>query len=230
MKNEILHKYKYIYHRGYYDNKEIPENSLLAFEKAIKLNMPIEFDLRLLKDNTIIVFHDDNLKRLTGIDKKISKCTYDEIKNLKLLDTNQYIMTFKELLDYVDGRVPLDIEIKHNLFSFKIEKEVSKILDKYKGDFIIKSFMPTTVLYYKLFRKDYIRGQLINYFIKNCKINQRVFNFITKPDFLMFHKKIKNIKPYKNNPIFVFTIKNDKEYILYKDIYDGFVIENITIN
>ena len=53
MKNEILHKYKYIYHRGYYDNKEIPENSLLAFEKAIKLNMPIEFDLRLLKDKSI---------------------------------------------------------------------------------------------------------------------------------------------------------------------------------
>ena len=55
-----------IAHRGLYDNKKIPENSKLAFRRALLKNMPIELDVQLLSDDTLVVFHDENLKRMTG--------------------------------------------------------------------------------------------------------------------------------------------------------------------
>ena len=84
-RQDILQKYRYAYHRGFYDNRKIPENSLLAFKKCLEEKMPIELDLHLLKDGNIVVFHDDNLKRMTGLDKKLKDCTYEDIKDLKLL-------------------------------------------------------------------------------------------------------------------------------------------------
>ena len=75
-----------IAHRGIYDNKKIFENSIQSFKKALRYNIPIELDIHLLKDNTIIVFHDKNLKRITGLVliKKYEKFSLI-IQNLYLL-------------------------------------------------------------------------------------------------------------------------------------------------
>ena len=54
-------------HRGVHNNIDIPENSLLSFKKALKNNLNIEIDVQLTKDNVLIVFHDNNFKRMTGI-------------------------------------------------------------------------------------------------------------------------------------------------------------------
>ena len=68
-----------IAHRGVHDNKNTPENSLKAFYKALIEKYPIELDIQLTKDNEIVVFHDKNLKRMTGVDKNVSDLTLDEI-------------------------------------------------------------------------------------------------------------------------------------------------------
>ena len=60
-----------IAHRGIHDNIDIPENTLQAFKKAVKNNISIELDVQLTKDNVLVIFHDDNLKRMTGINKTI---------------------------------------------------------------------------------------------------------------------------------------------------------------
>ena len=46
-------KNKVIAHRGIHNNKTVPENSIKAFEKAIKRKIPIELDVHILKDNTL---------------------------------------------------------------------------------------------------------------------------------------------------------------------------------
>ena len=77
-------KNKIVAHRGYHDiNIGIPENSILSFKRAIDKNYLIEFDLHLLKDGNVVVFHDDNLKRMTGLDSPIKDKTYPELQNLK---------------------------------------------------------------------------------------------------------------------------------------------------
>ena len=100
---------KIIAHRGVFNNKDIPENSLKSFREAVKLNYDVEFDIHLTKDNILVVFHDDNLKRMTGSDKNIQDCTYDEIKDLKLLNTNEHIPTLDEVLKVIDNKVFMDI-------------------------------------------------------------------------------------------------------------------------
>ena len=58
-------KGRLIAHRGCHDiEKNVPENSMLAFDKAVENNYIIELDVHILKDGNIVVFHDDNLKRM----------------------------------------------------------------------------------------------------------------------------------------------------------------------
>ena len=87
-----------IAHRGVHNNIDIPENTLQAFKNAIKNNINIELDVRLTKDNILVVFHDDNLKRMTGINKNMDNITYDGLKDVKLLNTSDTIPTFNKAL------------------------------------------------------------------------------------------------------------------------------------
>ena len=102
-----------IAHRGAFDNVSIPENSIKAFQEAIKLGLAVEYDVQLTKDNVLVVFHDDNLYRMTGIDKKIEDVTFDEINKLTLLDTKEHIPTLKDVLNLINNKVFMDIEIKN---------------------------------------------------------------------------------------------------------------------
>ena len=150
MKNSFL-KNSVIAHRGIYDNKKIVENTIPAFKKAISKGYAIELDLHLSKDNKIIVFHDDTLDRLTDKKGKVESLPLEEIKKLKLLNVAS-IPTLEEVLELVKGEVPLLIELKDSR-GFTLEKEVSKILENYKGEFAIQSFDPRTVLWFRLFKK-----------------------------------------------------------------------------
>ena len=57
-------------HRGLH-NKNIPENSLRAFEKAVERGLGIELDIQLSKDGQVVVFHDFTLNRVAGVDGKV---------------------------------------------------------------------------------------------------------------------------------------------------------------
>lgn len=213
------YKNKIIAHRGIFDNKATPENSIKAFKLALDKNLTIELDVHLTKDNKLVVFHDDNLKRMTGIDSIIESFTLKEIKKLKLLDTNETIPTLDEVLKLIDSKVLLDIEIKVNKDVKKITKKLLETLDTYNGKVIVKSFNPLAVKEFKKNTNKYLVGLLIDYYSKN-----KVLNFLSKiniiipfcnPDFLGINKKIlntKNIKKYLNKlPIMVWTIKKEDE-------------------
>ena len=60
---------RFIAHRGLHDEAN-PENSLGAFQNAINNDHPIELDVHLISDGTVVVFHDSTLSRLTGKDRK----------------------------------------------------------------------------------------------------------------------------------------------------------------
>ena len=89
---------RFIAHRGLFDNRAIPENSMPAFRKAVANHYGIELDLQLSKDDQLVVFHDVSLKRMTGIDRKLVDCTYEELRNMSLLDTSEKIPLFADVL------------------------------------------------------------------------------------------------------------------------------------
>ena len=114
MKNLDFLSSNLIAHRGLHNDK-YPENSLGAFKRAIRKNYIIEFDVHLLKDGTAVVFHDDNLYRMCGKRKKIKDFTYDELKKIKLLDTNYTIPTLDSVLKLIEGKVPIIVELKYDV-------------------------------------------------------------------------------------------------------------------
>lgn len=235
---KISLKNLYISHRGYHNiNDGIPENSILSFKKSLDYNHIIELDVHLLKDNKIVVFHDDNLKRVTGIDKKIKDCTYDELNNLKLFNTKEIIPLFEDVLKLVNGKVMLDIELKSDNKVGKLEEELVKLLENYKGEFIVKSFNPFTIRWFNKNRPNYIVGLLCSNYkkekmniVKKFVLKHMLFNSFCKFDFLAYNihalpnKKISKYRK-KGFPIFVWVIRNTDELDRAKEYGDSFIFE-----
>ena len=216
-----------IAHRGIH-NEAIPENSMKAFSLALKKNIPIEFDVHILKDKNIVVFHDDNLKRMTNKDKFSKECTYEEIKDLKLKNTDEKIPLLKDVLKLVDGKVLLDIELKMDVTDHSLEDGLIEILKDYNGEVILKSFDYRKVKYLKK-HTNYKIGLLIKRMsgFKDFIIRNINFNILIKPDFLACNKNMldcKSVKTFKKD-IYIWTIKNKDELKIYKSDY--YISENI---
>ena len=213
-----------IAHRGLHYN--YLENTLGAFKEAIKNNYIIELDIRLTKDKKIIVFHDNNLFRITGINKNINESTYEELN--KIIN----IPTLQKVLNLVSGKDPIIIEIKLSKKLFQLEKELSKLLDNYNYRFAIQSFNPLSILWFRINKPKYIRGYLINSIyskniIINRLLNSRMLNKILKPNYLgvnlqyLKNNKIKNLR--RKYLIIGYTINNQEEYTEYKCYADNFI-------
>jgi glycerophosphoryl diester phosphodiesterase len=133
-------------HRG--DSVTAPENTLKAFESAIEHNADfIELDVQQTKDGVIVVMHDSNLKRTTGVDKNIWEVTYDEIKDL---DAGGWfgaefegtkIPTLSETLEFCKGEIMLNIELKPTGHEVDFEKNVVDIVyeKEFEEDCVIAS-------------------------------------------------------------------------------------------
>jgi len=89
-----------------------PENTLIAFEKAINLGVDgIELDVHLSSDNELIVIHDETVDRTTNGKGEINQLSVKELKALKI-DNEQQIPTLTEVLDLVNKRCFINIELK----------------------------------------------------------------------------------------------------------------------
>jgi glycerophosphoryl diester phosphodiesterase len=103
-----------IAHRGFHDlARGRPENTLAAFEAATAAHYAIECDVHPSADGIPVVFHDLMLERLAGDPRCVRDLTAAELGDLRIAGTPEWIPTLDELLDLVEGRVPLVIELKH---------------------------------------------------------------------------------------------------------------------
>ncbi len=212
-------------HRGLWDEKR-PENSLSAFRAAVDAGYGIETDVRLTRDEVPVVFHDEDLKRMCGVDKPFSEITYEELLQYKLHGTEK-IPTFAEFLEMVDGQVPLLIELKGYTSDTRLCEIIAPMLDTYKGDFVIESFNPLLLRQMKKLRPEIRRGQLVTNAtkvgvggsrIRNGVLYLMLMNFLSRPDFIAYDKKFpKNPSVFFANKLFgapkcVWTVKTPDEF------------------
>lgn len=131
-----------IAHRGLHDlNHDVWENTLPAFKRATKKNFAIECDVHLTADNEVVVFHDNALGRLTGTDGFISQRTAAEMTALRVGGTKDHPPLLSQLLDTVDGKVPLIIELKGIPgYDDGLVEAVGRHLEHYQGKAAIMSF------------------------------------------------------------------------------------------
>lgn len=226
-------------HRGLH-NAELPENSLAAFSNAIDNRVGFEFDIHLSADKIPVVFHDNNLKRITGIDRNISDLSLKELKELRLCGTDERIPTLSETLSLVSGRVPLLIELKQSKNNRELCEEVFKQLDNYKGEFIIESFDSRILKWVRTNRPNIIRGQLAS---KNSAKNRPPFsfllsqlclNFLSRPDFIAYNLNRRNvpalfiINKLLGKKLYIWTVKDETklkelEAADIGTIFEGFI-------
>ncbi len=220
-----------IAHRGLWD-ENAPENSLSAYRNAVEHDYPIEMDIQMSSDGELFCFHDDNMKRMTGMDKDIRTLTAAQIKELRI--GNEKIPTFKEFLETVNGKVPLLIEIKQQI-NKGVEKLTIDALKDYKGEYVIQSFDPFVMLKIKKLAPDVIRGQLGSsndkkglkwYIVRNLSLN-----FLVKPDFIHYCVNDLPITKKVTNglPLICWTIRNEEDLKKAKTYAVNFVFENIRV-
>lgn len=227
-------------HRGLYNNTDIPENSMTAFKKAIDKGYGIELDVHLTADNQLVVFHDDTLTRMCGINKKISKMPYSELAQYALLNSDEHIPLFRDVLALVNGQVPLIIELKvdegnQNLLCPLVWQQ----LEKYSGSYCIESFHPFVLQWFRRHQPQVVRGQLsCNFFKENphCDLvlylmSNLMTNFFTHPDFIAYKYLDMDNPAFRfNQKIFhimtvAWTIPNQPAYDHYKNQVDAIIFE-----
>ena len=110
------------------------ENSLECIRKGLEAGVSsIEIDVHITADGHIVVCHSRNVNRTTNGSGAINEMTIEQIKELRLLEngvvTDQQVPTLEEVLDVIDGRVELLLEIKRTNGNNKgIEQRVLEIL------------------------------------------------------------------------------------------------------
>ena len=202
-----------IAHRGLHDENRT-ENSMAAFRNALEHGYNIETDVHLLKSGEVVVFHDNTLKRVCGIDRKISSLTLDEIKSDKfLLPNGEHIPLFSEMLDLVDGKTGILLELKIDFhFDHRLEKAVYELI-KGKEDWIaVQSFSPFIIKWFNLNATEFYRGILSDSFV------QWLHNLCfcaTRPNFIAYgikHVKsiLKKCKKKECN-LLVWTIRTEDQ-------------------
>lgn len=123
-------------HRG--SSRKYVENTISAFQQAIDDGSDgIELDVQRTKDGQLVVFHDENLKRLTGVNQFVWELNWSEVKQLKLHALNEddlHIPLLEEVLSLVKPTsLTLNIELKNSLFFYPgLEAEVLKMVNNFE--------------------------------------------------------------------------------------------------
>lgn len=144
-----------IAHRGY--SKEYPENTMLAFKKAIEVGCDaIELDVHQSKDGHMMIFHDEELIRTTQITGSIRDFTAQELRNMdasilfKGIHENNSIPTLEEYFEFIRGQnITTVIELKNNVFAYPdMEERIIEMIKHYELDqnVILCSFSRNSIL------------------------------------------------------------------------------------
>lgn len=144
-----------IAHRGY--SKEYPENTMLAFRKAIEAGCnAIELDVHQSKDGHMMIFHDEELLRTTKISGYIRDFTSQELQNMdasilfKGVHENNRIPTLEEYFEFIrDQQITTVIELKNNVFIYPdMEERIIEMIKHYDLDekVILCSFSRNSII------------------------------------------------------------------------------------
>ena len=267
---EELLKHRYA-HRGLHHKPAIPENSLLAFEKAAEKGFGIELDIHLTKDNKLAVMHDSGLRRVTSVRSDhlayvpenagiecevtagctgiIEEMTLAEAKQYPLEESDERIPELREVLELINGRVPMIIELKpHGGNHEELCKRAVEELKDYEGTYCIESFNSFAVLTLKKEFPDRVRGQLGSDLIRDYKarvendprdgvkfdrftnslVRDLKMNRLTEPDFVAYRyeqKRNNSFRAYKGMKVF-WTIRDPLDLAVGEGLGAACIFEN----
>lgn len=151
-------------HRALHDvAKGRPENSRAAVRAALAAGYGVEIDLQLSRDGCAMVFHDDDLDRLTGETGLVCQRDADELRGIALTGGDEGIPDLAQVLALVAGRVPLVVELKDQHGGLgdvggALERAMARDIAGYDGPLALMSFNPHMVARLARLAPDVPRG------------------------------------------------------------------------
>lgn len=236
-----LFKKVYFAHRGLHDNAgDAPENSMAAFRKAVEAGLGMELDVQVTSDGVPVIFHDFSLERVCGAQGKVVNHTFKELQAYTLCQSKERIPRLSELLELVDGRVPLIVEIKAETADVSCCAVIDGLLRAYHGAYCIESFNPMVLWWFRLNRGDVVRGQLSSNFrregvywnILYFAMTHLLFNFLTKPDFIAYNHKFSEepgrriCRHLYRHPAAAWTVRSEQDLAALQGEYDVFIFDS----
>ncbi len=181
-------------HRGLHSrDKSVPENSLTAFRLAARAGYGIELDVHLSRDGQVVVFHDDDLKRVCGVEGCVEDYSYEQLRQFSLCGTQERIPLLSQALEVIRGRGPIILEVKTGRRNRELCRKTLELLNSYRGSVCVESFNPFVVAWFRFHARDMLRGQLSmpsKYY--NMKkswafiFSHCLMNFIARPQFIAY--------------------------------------------
>lgn len=228
-------------HRGMH-TEGVAENSLTAFRRAKENGFGIELDVRLSKDGELVVFHDDTLTRVAGVEGRVLDYTAEELSKMSLSGTSDGIPTFRQVLELIDGAVPMLIEIKMGTDESGVAEKFLEVIEGYKGEYIVESFNPLALRTVRKRRPDILRGILSDLYMKDPKYEGKLIyrlsqdlmlNFIMRPNFIAYSKRgyykptLKILGRIFRTPLITWTVKSkEEEREAYEHGFDTVIFED----
>ena len=215
-------------HRGLHDRSiGIPENSMAAFRRAIEHGFAVELDVHLLADGSLAVFHDSDLRRVTGREGVIEELSAAQLEEYHLDGTQETIPQFFQVLELFEGsQLPILVELKSYRGNHTALTEAAVTeLDRHQVPYVIESFDPRCLMWLHKHRPEIVRGQLAQDFLHGSEVDglshmQRrilthmAFNRVTHPNFVSFRfedrktRSLRRVRLLKSADIFYWTIRS----------------------
>lgn len=243
-----------------------PENSLASFAAACEAGFGIELDIQMTADGRIVVVHDNDLMRVAGDPRRIADLTYDELTRIPLFPSPskpgdarsaqagdgepaqvpqgyyQHVPLFSDVLKVVNGRVPIIVEYKFETNRYWDERDEEfmdlgdALLSAYDGTYVMESFHPGAVAWYRKHRPDVCRGQLAEASsfgngVLPWAAGSLGFNFLGRPDFVAYDWHGGNLPQVRaaramGATAVSWTVRSSDEYAICDDWFDRHIFES----
>jgi len=230
-------------HRGLHGG-QIPENSRAAFVAAVDAGYAIELDLQLSAEGEAMVFHDYDMKRLTGAAGPIRLQNAADLAD-RHLSNGETVPTLAEILELVAGRVPLLIEIKDQDGALganvgALEARTAELVNKARGPLAVMSFNPYAIYAMQRHAPDVPRGLVTSAFPKaswGMVPQSRLDDLAKIPDFIDCgacfishnhrHLDMDRVCEIKDTsaPVLCWTIKNQNDETMARQVADNITFE-----
>lgn len=227
---------QHVAHRGLFTpGTAAEENTIAAVERAIQAGFGVEIDVRATADDIIVVFHDDELERMTGGDGTVSMWGFQQLKKHQVGASGLPIPSLPDVMDTVDSRAPLFIEIKSSPKTDvqKLCAGVRHSFEGYPGPVAVMSFDPRVIKWFREYMPKYARGMVIGReFLLGIKSRIALSLAVSrcKPDFLACDI---NLMPNTfcskwraaGKPVLTWTVKSNEMEAIANQHADAMIFE-----
>lgn len=226
-------------HRGLWSPDGAPENSLGAFQAACEADYGIELDVQLSGDGEAMVFHDDDLARMTGAEGRIGDHTAADLGRLRLRGGDDTIPTLLDALALVGHRAMVQVELKTPYGQVgPLEQRVHEVLIDHNGPVCVIGFNPYSHAWFADRFPGVLRG-LDSYSYKGVAhmdaAQRRAFATlehvaIAKPHFLALGLDILPSDPAarlraNGMPVVAWTVRDPAQWETVKPYCDNLIFE-----